>query len=142
MRRRGLQTVWLARGIRPTALALAVLVLIGCATVRPVESTAPPRLSEYGNVTGKVTDPAGRPIPGAYVDAEPVQIPIAIKPVSRDGTYDLAYLQLEPGSYTVYASADGYRTETVVVRLRAGQTIVIDFVLPPCERDERCRARW
>ncbi len=88
-------------------------------TFRFAECTAAPR----SFVTGSVTDAAtGLPIAGATVTASAYS-----RSTSATGSY--GSLLVLPGSYTVTASASGYRSQTVNVSLSDGQTATQNFAL-------------
>jgi iron complex outermembrane receptor protein len=76
-------------------------------------------------VQGLVRDDSGIALPGVnvYVDGGRIGTTTGV-----DGTYVLTLPQA--GDYTVRASAVGYRRQSVDITAGAGQTVILDFVLP------------
>ncbi|MBX3299567.1 MAG: carboxypeptidase regulatory-like domain-containing protein [Acidobacteria bacterium] len=90
-------------------------------TFRFPECAAAPRSSIRGTVTNAQT---GAPIPGAGISSGAYS-----RRTRADGNYgDLFVL---PGSYSVSASAKGFRTETVNITVANGETLVRNFALAP-----------
>jgi uncharacterized repeat protein (TIGR01451 family) len=85
------------------------------------ECTSAPRSFLSGKVTNAVT---GLPIAQASVVAGPFS-----RSTQPDGGY--GNMMLIPGTYTVTASAPGYRSRTANVVLADGATVTLDFALPP-----------
>src|SRR5207247_90883 len=85
--------------------------------------TAVSAQSDYGTITGSVSDTAGSPVTGASIQAKNVETGVAYKASSdRSGNYTLS--QLPPGKYDLSATSIGfkrYQHKDVVV-VQAGQT--------------------
>src|SRR2546427_12962717 len=85
--------------------------------------TAASAQSDYGTITGSVSDTAGSPLAGASIQAKNVETGVAYKASSdRSGNYTLS--QLPPGRYELTATSMGfkrYQHKDVVV-VQAGQT--------------------
>ena len=86
------------------------------------ECTPAPKATVSGIVTNAAN---GQPIPNATVTAEAVYI----RKTNASGTY--GNLTLVPNTYTLTASAKGFRTQTVTVSLANGQTLTQNFALQP-----------
>ncbi|OHR20807.1 Rib/alpha-like domain-containing protein [Corynebacterium sp. HMSC034A01] len=67
-------------------------------TATPAPTTQPPAPT-VGSVAGKVTDPTGKPVPGATVTARDANGKESTAQVAKDGTFRLN--DLPPGDYTV-----------------------------------------
>ena len=80
-------------------------------------------------VTGRVTDPAGLPMPGVTVTATNTQTnETATAVTSGEGLYALPFLR--PGLYTVTAELEGFRKYSrEKVELQVGQTQTINIAL-------------
>ena len=80
-------------------------------------------------VTGRVTDPAGLPMPGVTVTATNTQTnETATAVTSGEGLYSLPFLR--PGVYTVAAELEGFRKYSrEKVQLEVGQTQTINIAL-------------
>ncbi len=84
-----------------------------------------------GAISGEVSDSSGAKVPGAQVTAVEATTKYASQVVSSgDGVY--SFPALNPGTYTVTVTAQGFRTEkrTSIV-LTAAQAQKIDFSLAP-----------
>ena len=96
--------------------SLIVLCLLGFVTAASAQS-------DYGTITGSVSDTAGSPVAGASIQAKNVETGVAYKASSdRSGNYTLS--QLPPGRYELTATSMGfkrYQHKDVVV-IQAGQT--------------------
>jgi hypothetical protein len=78
---------------------------------------------DRGQISGRVTDASGEPVPGVKVTALPGSYTAQTR---TDGTYSL--LNVLPGSYTVRAESIGYRTaERSGVQVPAGGSVTVDF---------------
>lgn len=82
-------------------------------------------IAQTGNVQGKVTDEAGKVIPFANITVEGTHLGAAAK---ANGEYLLSNVPAK--SYTLQASAIGYRKQTAEVTVREGVTVTVDFSLP------------
>ena len=80
-------------------------------------------------VTGRVTDPAGLPMPGVTVTATNTQTNETASAVTGgEGLYSLPFLR--PGIYTVTAELEGFRKYSrEKVQLEVGQTQTINIAL-------------
>lgn len=84
----------------PILLAAAVLFCI---------SPASAQLSGKGEIKGIVTDPSGAVVSGAVVTATSTTRNIKVtRTTTSSGDYDLS--PLDPGSYTVVVTAQGFQT--------------------------------
>lgn len=107
--------------------ALATLVLIGLGLVfGPQVAVAQ---TSNGSIIGTVTDSSGATIPGATVTVTSVERGVAIEAsTSEVGAYRI--YPLDPGTYRVSASTDGFQTQLqsdITVQLAA--IVKIDFSL-------------
>jgi hypothetical protein len=84
-------------------------------------------------VAGRVTSAEGRPVAGAFVQAESLDRPSQpIPEVAISTREDGRYLwPLSPGSYRISVSAEGYRRATGQATVRAGRLTALDFKLAP-----------
>lgn len=79
---------------------------------------------EKGKVVGRVTDQSGAPLFGTQV----LLVGTTLGDVTdADGNYEIA--NVEPGNYQLRASFIGYRTQTVDITVRAGETSTHDFTM-------------
>ena len=82
-----------------------------------------------GRITGKVQDPSGAPVPNVavYSTENSTQVKVSAT-TNTSGSYELPYL--EPGTYTLRASASGFTTyERTNVEVRAADRLTIDVAL-------------
>lgn len=105
-------------------LLLAFVSLAGCA-----DTSAPPVLAEGeappGVLRGVVVDPAIRPLAGAEV----LVIPGGHTNLT-DATGTFEFPDLDPGTYTLTVSLQGYLNETVVAGVTAGTNPIVKVILP------------
>ena len=107
-----------APGMRP--LEQEVTVTLGGTTPLHVVLEA----SDAGAISGTVTDDAGDPVPGASVAVDGVD-PVTTSP---DGGYSIPHL--DPGTYTVAVTAEGYLpAEVPDVEVSAGSVTDVDVEL-------------
>ena len=85
------------------------------------ECTAAPRAAITGTVTNSLT---GAPVANAVVTAAAYS-----RATSANGNY--GPLTVLPGTYTITASAPGYRPQSFTIALAAGQTVTQNFSLQP-----------
>jgi outer membrane protein OmpA-like peptidoglycan-associated protein len=79
-----------------------------------------------GALAGRVVDPKKQPLPGV-ISFEGADIPnVVASPATGE-----FYLKLNPGSYSVRAAAQGYKSQLKVVRIAAGKKTIAEFVLEP-----------
>ena len=82
---------------------------------------------QTGVIEGTVTDAStGQPIAGATVTVGSV----ASTTTDSQGHYSV---EVEPGTYTVTASADGYQSQSQTVTVQAGETVTVNFALQPAQ---------
>lgn len=104
---------------------LVLLALAGCASDEKEAIDADDGTPPVGVLAGVVLDPAINPLPGAEVRVggdERVNI------TDEDGRF--AFPDMEPGTYTVTASLDGYLETQVVASISETTTPVVKVVLP------------
>ena len=83
--------------MRPLAILSVVAAMPGLAQV------------QWGGLRGVISDPAGAPIPGAYIGATSNTVPRGITTFSDErGSYAMPALPV--GSYTITVSAPGFHT--------------------------------
>jgi hypothetical protein len=89
-----------------------------------------------GLISGTVRDAAGRPIAEArvYFASGPGSFPDIAALTDVRGTFSLA--APSPGSYEVECATEGYRTTRIGVTVAGGQSVRVDFTLPPACRSE------
>src|SRR6266581_2463510 len=109
-----------------TAFSLAALLLLVLATVTPALAQE----LTTGTISGKVSDPTGRGIPGAVIIATS-QFGTRTSETDASGTYILPFLR--PGTYTVRAEAPGGFTTVIRNDVGVGlnQKTSLDFTLEP-----------
>ncbi len=86
-------------------------------------------------IEGRITDEAGRPVPGAQVNVASLRESQVIReiliPITAAGVYDTRLLQpLEPDRFRLTVTAPGYMPSSKVVEADIGHT-KLDFVLAP-----------
>ena len=116
--------------LRRTALVLALFPFIAASTAllllpRSLEGQS----LVSGDIAGTITDDTGAAIPGAKVTAINTGTG-QIKEVatSEAGNYRISLLQ--PGTYTVTATAEGFQTTQGSLTLSVGQVVSRNFKLP------------
>jgi hypothetical protein len=79
-----------------------------------------------GNITGRITDPQGSPMPGVVVDARNRETGLTRSDVTDDaGTYHLGALPV--GSYDVSGEISGFRRfQAAAVVVNIGHDVTID----------------
>ncbi|OFT59360.1 hypothetical protein HMPREF3151_01735 [Corynebacterium sp. HMSC05H05] len=105
----------------------------------PKPSPTKPPVPTVGSVAGKVTDAAGKAVPGASVTARDAKGKAYTVAVAKDGTFQLS--NLPPGSYTVTVGVPkGHVAPPPAnVTVKAGQTVRLPgFVVNP----EKPKARF
>src|SRR6266581_609686 len=109
-----------------TAFSLAALLLLVLATVTPALAQE----LTTGTISGKVSDPTGRGIPGAVIIATS-QFGTRTAETDANGAYILPFLR--PGAYTVRAEAPGGFTTVIRNDVGVGlnQKTSLDFTLEP-----------
>lgn len=103
--------------------SLSLLLLCSCSEDEAVLTA---------NISGYVTDyvNANLPIAGATVTISTKGI---TKTTGSDGRYE--FTDIEPGTYTLQVSANGYQTTTKQATLYAGENVNLDFQLSPAGQD-------
>lgn len=106
------------------AYYLPVLLLIGLCGALPVQAQR-----YLGALSGVVSDPSGAKILGAQVTATELSTKFATTVATTgSGAYNMGALQ--PGTYDVTVTAQGFRKETRTgIVLTAGQNQLVDFAL-------------
>ncbi|MDX1611037.1 MAG: carboxypeptidase-like regulatory domain-containing protein [Candidatus Thermoplasmatota archaeon] len=130
---------------RATALALLVLLaaLAGCVgqeTADPVaaqnttipETAPPPEPAQEGDIVGAVTDLSQVPVPGAEVFLLRNQDLGTV--AAQDGTYTLE--DVPAGEHLIRAEAEGMRGETFLIKVKSGQTTLLDISLEHLPSEE------
>ncbi len=84
------------------------------------ECTPAPRALISGSVLNELT---GDPIPKANLTASAYS-----RSTNQAGSYEMAVL---PGQHTLTAAADGFRSQSVIVLIHDGQTVIQNFLLAP-----------
>ncbi len=109
-----------------TAFSWAALLLLVLATVTPALAQE----LTTGTISGKVSDPTGRGIPGAVIIATS-QFGTRTAETDANGAYILPFLR--PGTYTVRAEAPGGFTTVIRNDVGVGlnQKTSLDFTLEP-----------
>lgn len=116
--------------VRFTALAITLAILLGALGLIGPQSTSAQDLDNV-TITGRVSDQNGAVIPGTTIEAVLVRTGALRTTVTDDdGRYRI--IQLEPGVYTLRASATGFATlEKKELSFIAGKNARLDFTLLP-----------
>lgn len=84
---------------------------------------------ENGTITGRVTDPTGRVLPGASVTVSQKSTGLLLHgQTNADGTY--TFPQLQPGQYSVVVDKQGFKKTDTSITLTVGQVAQMDVQLP------------
>lgn len=84
--------------------------------------------TETGQITGKVTDPAGAVVPGATVNVKSVETGRLITfTTTEEGLYTAPALQ--PGLYDVTIQAGSFKPATRRVQVTVGSRVTVDMQL-------------
>jgi hypothetical protein len=83
-----------------------------------------------GMISGRVTDPTGRPLPGVAVEAAGASLPAKLT-TTTDGTGTFLMTAIPPGSYEVTFSLAGYRSKTLPALVQASETLRLTVTLEP-----------
>lgn len=115
---------------RKTTTGIAVLVIL------LVLVQLAPAGVRSGTLRGKIVDPQGFPLTGAYVYVtSPSLLRVHNFITTESGRYGL--LDLPPGTYKITVEMPGFKTATVEgVILAAGTAVTIDFKMEPTEIEE------
>lgn len=118
-------SVWRFRSMKVFALA-SLLFLPALLLLLPPKMMA--QSTTTGAITGQVIDPSSAVIPNATVTLKNTATASAATTVTdANGTYHFALL--DPGSYTVSATASGFQTTTRAVAVSLGMTQTADIEL-------------
>ncbi len=96
------------------------LVLMSCAAYAQLSSAS---------VNGTVKDPSGAVIPGANVNIRATATGVS-RTAATNNAGDYAFVDLDPGSYTLEVSKNGFSTaQQSAVTLSVNQTATFNFTL-------------
>ena len=101
-------------------------------TPKPTPSSTQPPAPKVGSVAGKVTDPAGKAVPGATVTARDANGKESTAQLAKDGKFQLT--DLPPGDYTVTVGvpAGNVAPPPANVTVKAGERVQLPgFVVNP-----------
>ena len=106
--------------------------ILGCCVLLLAWAVAPlAAQSTYGTILGTVHDRSGALLPGAQVTLVN-EGTNAKRVLMSDAQGDFAFKNIDPGKYTVTATADGFKTESLPqIVLTARQTLRVDPTLDP-----------
>ena len=115
--------------LKRTAMVLAVLLVIaGPAALLLVPRTLEAQSLVSGDIAGTITDSTGAAIPGAKVTARNTGTG-QVKEVTTSGTGNYRISLLQPGAYTVTATADGFQSTQGSLNLSIGQIASLNLTL-------------
>ena len=115
--------------LKRAAMVLAMLpVIAGPAAFILVPRTLEAQSLVSGDIAGTVTDSSGAAVPGAKVTARNTGTG-QVKDVTSSGAGNYRISLLQPGKYTVTASADGFQTTQGNLDLSIGQIASQNFKL-------------
>jgi hypothetical protein len=115
--------------LKRTAMVLALLpVIAGPAALFLVPQTLEAQSLVSGDIAGSITDSSGAAIPGAKVTARNTGTG-QVKEVTTSGAGNYRISLLQPGKYTVTATADGFQTTQGSLDLSIGQIASQNFKL-------------
>lgn len=89
----------------------------------------PTRPSSVADIAGYITDLYGAPLSGAVIEVSTKQPKNLSVVADKDGRYVIH--KVPEGIVTVTAAVQGFRSETRVLTLRAGETALFDVGLEP-----------
>ena len=105
-------------------VSITLLALTLCVPDAQAQSSA-----NRGDIVGSVHDGTGAVVPGATVLVANVDTGFS-RTVSSDASGQFQFLRLEPGDYTLTASAPGFAATTVDgILLRVGSSVAVDVTL-------------
>ena len=108
---------WLAR-------ALTALLLAGLLVVAPTHAQ-----STFGSLIGSVQDSTGAVLPGAIVHVKNLN-DNSTRDTTADAAGEFQVLNLNPGTYAVTATSDGFAATTITnIALDARQQLRVDVKL-------------
>jgi hypothetical protein len=108
------------------AQGILVLGLLVAGTIFPVKLHAQSNIS--GDITGTITDPAGKAVVGAEVTVKS-QSTDATKVATSGANGGYRVSLLPPGTYTITATAPGFETSSITTAISAGQISEQDLAL-------------
>ncbi len=108
--------------LKVARFAFASLILL-LPVITPIRLPAQSSAALFGTVT----DASGNPIDDAAITAKAAGGVVTTTASSSDGTYNLSHL--DPGDYTVSATAKGFTPKSAATKLAAGDTQTLDFSL-------------
>ena len=115
--------------LKRTAIVLALLTAIaGPAALLLVPRTLEAQSLVSGDIAGTITDSTGAAIPGAKVTARNTGTG-QVKEVTTSGTGNYRISLLQPGAYTVTATADGFQSTQGSLNLSIGQIASLNLKL-------------
>jgi len=94
-----------------------------------------PRYPDMGIVTGRVTGPEGKPIPGAEIEL--VRDDKSLEPIRARANREGVYVRtlIPPGTWTAVCRAEGLRTAKIAgIELAEGTHRIVRFYLEPVEQ--------
>lgn len=100
-------------------LVVAVVVL----------GVAAPALAQTGRITGRVTDEAGEPIPGAQIRAENPSGSPPVRETTTDDDGRFSMIGFASGQWRVSVEVDGYQPDFGTVNVTQSATPPVDFEL-------------
>jgi hypothetical protein len=105
-------------------------VVLGLAAVLLLSNAPASAQSTYGTILGTVTDSTGAAVPAASVDVQDQATGVQ-QTATTDGSGDYRFVNLDPGTYTITASATNFATvKNEGIVLPARETVRSDFKLP------------
>ncbi len=107
----------------PVAVASLLILFAGTA------ATTPDGLEETGDVQGRVFSHQLEPIEGALLELRQDESPAYSEQTDHQGFY--SFEDVEPSTYRLDVSADGFLTHSTMVMVEADELIQFDFMLAP-----------
>jgi hypothetical protein len=114
--------------LKRTAMVLALLPVIAGPAALILPRTLEAQSLVSGDIAGTVTDSSGAAVPGAKVTARNTGTG-QVKDVTTSGAGNYRIPLLQPGKYTVTATADGFQTTQGSLDLSIGQIASQNFKL-------------
>lgn len=107
---------------------ISILLMAAWCTVASDRTAAAQETINYASLSGRVTDPQGRVVPGAQVSARQVDTNVTAETATdSDGRFRFAYLKV--GAYEVRVRLQGFVDATRTVRLTVGSAFDIPIRL-------------
>jgi len=105
-------------------------VVLGLAALLLLSNMPASAQSTYGTIVGTVTDSTGAAVPAASVAVQDQATGVQ-QTATTDGSGDYRFVNLDPGTYTITASATNFATvKNEGIVLPARETVRSDFNLP------------